>query len=125
MVREIGVTYLGLGKPKEAEENLFAVIEHSASLGEHEQIDPLAAIPLAKIYEGKGQLDKAASLYRHLAVGHDVAHHLAYNLEAARLLGAGGEKKDLIGRYLARAEELAGSDEEKAAVARRRAELGI
>ncbi|MCK9460862.1 MAG: hypothetical protein M0R80_14585 [Proteobacteria bacterium] len=125
VVRELGITYLAMGKPKEAEENLFAVIEHSASLGEHEQIDPLAAIPLAKIYEGKGQLDKAASLYRHLAVGHDVAHHLAYNLEAARLLGAGGEKKDLIGRYLARAEELAGSDEEKAAVARRRAELGI
>jgi tetratricopeptide (TPR) repeat protein len=125
VVRELGITYLAMGKPKEAEENLFAVIEHSASLSEHEQMDPFAAIPLAKIYETKGQLDKAASLYRHLAVGHDVVHHFTYNLEAARLLGASGEKKDLIGRYLARAEELASTDEEKAAAAKRRAELGI
>jgi tetratricopeptide (TPR) repeat protein len=124
VVRELGMTYLAMGRPAEAEEHLFAVIEHSASLGEHDQIDPLAAIPLAKIYEGHGKLDKAASLYRHLAVGQDVANHFVYNVEAARLLGASGEDKELIRRYVARAEELASSDEEAAVLEKLRAALG-
>jgi tetratricopeptide (TPR) repeat protein len=124
VVRELGITYLAMGKKAEAEEHLFAVIEHSASLGEHEQIDPLAAIPLAKLYEDQGKLDKAASLYRHLAVGHDVANHFAYNVEAARLLGAGGEDRELVQRYVARAEELAKSDAEAAALVKLRAALG-
>jgi tetratricopeptide (TPR) repeat protein len=124
VVREIGITYLAMSRLAEAEEHLFAVIEHSASLGEHEQIDPLAAIPLARIYEGKGQLDKAASLYRHLAVGHDVVNHFVYNVEAARLLGAGGADKELVRRYVARAEELAKSEDEAAALEKLRAALG-
>jgi len=124
VVRELGITYIEMGRPAEAEEHLFAVIEHSASLGEHEQIDPLAAIPLAKIYEEKGQLDKAASLYRHLAVGHDVTNHFAYNVEAARLLGACGEARELVQRYVARAEELAKSDAEAAVLEKLRAALG-
>ena len=124
VVRELGITYIAMGRPAEAEEHLFAVIEHSASLGDHDQIDPLAAIPLAKIYEDQGKTDKAASLYRHLAVGHDVANHFAYNAEAARLLNTCGEGRELVQRYFARAEELAKSEAETAALEKLRAALG-
>lgn len=124
VVRELGLTYLAMGNLEEAERNLFAVIEHAASQSAHEEMDPLAAVPLAKIYEGKGEPDKAANLYRHLAVGHDLANHLPYNLEAARLLHAAGAGRELVQRYLARAEELARTDAERAALAKLRDGIG-
>jgi tetratricopeptide (TPR) repeat protein len=123
VVRELGLTYLAAGNLEEAERHLFAVIEHVASMSEHEQMDPLAAVPLAKIYESKGEADKAANLYRHLAVGHDVQNHFVYNVEAARLLAASGDP-ELAQRYLARAEELARPGEEAAVLELLRAKLG-
>ena len=124
VVRELGLTYLAAGQVDEAERNLFAVVEHAASQNAHEEMDPLAAVPLAKIYESKGAPDKAANLFRHLAVGHDVANHFAYNLESARLLHASSAEKQLVQRYLDRAEELGKSEAEKAAFAQLRDALG-
>jgi tetratricopeptide (TPR) repeat protein len=124
VVRELGITYLVMGKLDEAEKHLFAVIEHAASMGEHDQMDPLAAVPLARIYEGKGEIEKAASLYRHLAIGQDVENHFIYNVETARLLGASGADPELVQRHLARAVELAKPGEEAAIVGRLRAALG-
>jgi tetratricopeptide (TPR) repeat protein len=118
VVRELGLTLLALGREAEAEETLHAVIEHEASRGTHDQFDPLAAVPLARLYEKRGKLELAADIWRHLAVGHDVRNHFAYNREAARLLLAAGGDRALAGRYLTRAEELARTDEERAAVAR-------
>lgn len=106
VIREMGLTYLALGRKKEAEDTLYAVVEHYASRGIHEQLDPLAAVALAKLYEEQNEPLKASDLYRHLAQGYDVANHFAYNLEAARLLGAGGAEPALVERYLTRAAEL-------------------
>ena len=124
VVRELGLTYLAAGSTAEAENSLFAVIEHAASQSAHEEMDPLAAVPLAKLYEGKGELDKAANLYRHLAVGHDLANHLVYNVEAARLLHASGAERELVLRYFARGEELARTEDERAVLAKLRGDLG-
>ncbi|HUT76613.1 MAG TPA: tetratricopeptide repeat protein [Polyangia bacterium] len=118
VVRELGLTLLELGREDEAEQTLYAVVEHEASRGTHDQFDPLAAVPLARLYEKRGKLELAADIWRHLAVGHDVRNHFAYNREAARLLLAAGGDRALAGRYLSRAEELARTDEERAAVAR-------
>jgi tetratricopeptide (TPR) repeat protein len=121
VIREMGFTYLALGRKQEAEETLYAVIEHHASRGTHDQIDPAAAVALAKIYEEKGDLVGASDLYRHLAEGYDTANHFAYNLEAARLLGASGSDPRLVERYLTRAAELARDDAELSLVDGRRA----
>lgn len=118
VVRELGLTLLELGREDEAERTLYAVIEHEASRGTHDQFDPLAAVPLARLYEKRGKPEQAADVWRHLAVGHDVRNHFAYNREAGRLLLAGGGDRALAGRYLDRAAELARTDEERAAVAR-------
>lgn len=115
VVREIAFTYMAMGRKEEAEKNLYAVIEHQASQGNHDQFDPEAAVPLARLYEKKGEIDMAADLFRHLAVGYDTANHYTYNLEAARLLKLRGGDPDLISRYSARAEELASDEDQKAA----------
>jgi tetratricopeptide (TPR) repeat protein len=75
VVRELGLTLLELEREEEAERTLYAVIEHEASRGTHDQFDPLAAVPLARLYEKRGKLELAADIWRHLAVGHDVRNH--------------------------------------------------
>ncbi|MBW2277906.1 MAG: tetratricopeptide repeat protein, partial [Deltaproteobacteria bacterium] len=107
VIREMGLTYLAMDRKQEAEETLYAVVEHHASRGTHDQLDPVAVITLAKLYEEKNELDKASDLYRHLAQGYDSANHFVYNLEAARLLGLAEADPSLVERYLTRAAELA------------------
>lgn len=116
VIREIAFTYLAMGREDEAEKNLYAVIEHQASQGNHDQFDPEAAVPLARLYESRGEIEKASDLFRHLAVGHDTLNHYTYNLEAARLLKQGGKNQELSIRYLSRARELASTQEEREAV---------
>jgi tetratricopeptide (TPR) repeat protein len=116
VIRELGFTYLAMGDDEEAKRNLFAVIEHQASKGEHDQFDPQTAVSLAKLYEAGGELIQAADLYRHLALGYDITNHFTYNLEAARLLTDAGADADIIERHCVRATELAGSDEQLALV---------
>jgi len=112
VIREMGLTYLAMGSKREAEDTLYAVVEHYASRGIHEQLDPVAGVTLAKLYEEQGSFDKASDLYRHLAQGHDTANHFTYNLEAARLLGRAGADTALVERYISRAAELARGEQD-------------
>lgn len=122
VIRELGMTYLALGRKEEAFGNLSAVIEHQASRGEHDRFDPESALVLAKLYEEKGQLDRAADLYRHLAVGYDTKNQFVYNYEAARLLKENKNAPELVERYVARALELSADEEQRATVLRLRGE---
>ena len=117
VIRELGFTDLALGRKEDALKSLGSVLEHLASKGEHDQFDPETAVAAAKICEDKGDLKRAADLYRHLAVGYDVKNHFTYNLEAARLLKAGGDGA-LAAKYLTRAEELAKTGAEVESVGR-------
>jgi tetratricopeptide (TPR) repeat protein len=117
VLRELGFTHLELGNDREAEEHLYSVIEHQASRGEHERFDPAAAVALAGLYEKRGEQDRAADLYRHLAVGHDSKNHFFYNLQAARLLKNSGGDPAVIERCLARAVELAETEQQRNALA--------
>jgi tetratricopeptide (TPR) repeat protein len=120
VIREMGFTYLAMGRKREAEETLSAVIEHHASRGTHDQFDPAAATVLAKLFEDKGDFKGASDIFRHLAAGYDSANHFSYNLQAARLLGLGGADAELVERYLTRAAELAETDAELALLDQRR-----
>ncbi len=117
VIREIGFTYLAMDRKDEAEQNLFAVVEHQASQGNHDQLDPEASVALARLYEEKNEIEKAADIFRHLAVGHDTRNHFTYNLESARLLSSLSVNPQLADRYLARARELASNDSEQMLVA--------
>ncbi|MDJ0766491.1 MAG: tetratricopeptide repeat protein [Myxococcota bacterium] len=117
VVRELGLTYLEMGRKDMAATHLKAVIEHQASRGEYNQFDPETAVALAKLHEEKGDLMLAADLFRHLAVGFDTKNHFFYNLESARLLARVGGDAALVDRYFMRAEELAESEEARAQVA--------
>jgi tetratricopeptide (TPR) repeat protein len=112
VIREMGLTYLAMDRKQEAEETLYAVVEHHASRGTHDQLDPVAGVTLARLYEDKQEHDKASDLYRHLAQGYDSANHFVYNLEAARLLGLAGAEPELVERYLTRAAELVRSEKD-------------
>jgi tetratricopeptide (TPR) repeat protein len=114
LVRELGLTQRAMGDAKAATLSLKAVVEYSAMLDDY-NFDPTAAEPLAELWEEQGDLERAADLYRHLAAGTNTAGHYAYNFAAGRLLLA-GDKHDLARKYLARAQELAITDEQRAAV---------
>ncbi len=116
VIREMGFTYLAMEKRDDARECFASVIEHLASKGEHTQFDPVCAVTLAALYEERNELQKAADLFRHLAVGYDTANHFNYNLQAARLLNLSNGEPELVERYLTRARELAETDEQHEAV---------
>ena len=122
VIRELGFTYLAMEKKKDAADCLGAVIEHLASRGEHSEFDPMTATALASLYEDRGDHQLAADLFRHLAVGYDTENYFTYNYHAARLLRLSGAEQILVDRYLARARELAGSDEQTAAIDKLEAE---
>lgn len=114
VIRELGFTYLAMGKKKEAADCFGGVIEHLAARGEHSEFDPIATPALASIYEERNEFQKAADLFRHLSVGHDTAKYFVYNIEAARLLRLAGAEAALVDKYLDRARELAETDAETA-----------
>jgi tetratricopeptide (TPR) repeat protein len=116
VIREMGFTYLAMEKKDDALECFASVIEHLASKGEHTQFDPVAAVTLAGLYEERNELQKAADLFRHLAVGYDTANHFNYNMHAARLLKRSNANRELVERYLIRARELAETDEQNEAI---------
>lgn len=122
VIRELGFTYLAMKRKDEAAECFGAVIEHQASRGEHTQFDPATAAASAALYEEKGDFQKAADLFRHLAVGFDTEHYFIYNLQAARLLRLAEADRTLVESCLARARAIAKTDEEIAALAALEAE---
>ncbi len=111
VIRELGFTYLVMEKKDEAAECFSSIIEHLASKGEHSQFDPITAVTLASLQEEKGQYQKAADLYRHLAVGYDTANYFVYNYQAAKLLMKAKADSALIDKYLARARETANTED--------------
>ena len=122
VIRELGFTYLAMDKKRDAADCLGAVIEHLASRGEHSEFDPVTATALATLYEERGDHQLAADLFRHLAVGYDTENYFTYNYHAARLLRLSGAERGLVDRYIARARELAGSEEQTAAIDKLEAE---
>lgn len=114
VIREMGLTYIAKGDRRSAKETFESIIEHFASKGDHEMIDPRSALVLAKLHEEDGDLLRAADLVRHLAAGHDIDNHFQYNLEAARLLRRGGADEQVVAPYLERATLLAETEEGKA-----------
>jgi tetratricopeptide (TPR) repeat protein len=66
---------------------------------------PATATALARLYESRGRLDRAADMYRALSKGSDGANHASYHYEAGRLLHA-LDLRDEAHRMLTRAEAL-------------------
>ena len=116
--RELGLTHLALDERKEAIGCFKAVLDHCCKTVGHEQYDPDAAIPLAKLYEDDGKLQEASDIYRHLANGYDTDNIFIYNLEAARLLQAQNAAESLVNQYLEEARTLASTAVQKEALAR-------
>jgi tetratricopeptide (TPR) repeat protein len=111
LVRELGLTHRALGNVEAAMAALKAVVEYSAATSDFD-FDPSAAVPLAELHEEKGELARAADLYRHLAAGSHAAGHFSYNRNAGRLLAA-TKQPDLARKFFARAVELAPSDDQR------------
>jgi tetratricopeptide (TPR) repeat protein len=108
LLQELGLAHDDAGRPEKAKEWLERVVDWMKA---QRLLDfpPPAATTLARIYEGEGRLDRAADLYRLLAMGSDRANHAAYHREAGRLLGALGLAGDAR-RMLKRAEALLEGD---------------
>lgn len=83
--QELGLAYRDAGRDARAIELLEQVIAFFVGRG---QVDfpATTALPLARLYETAGKLERAADLYRGLANGSDRANHLLYHREAARVL---------------------------------------
>lgn len=102
---ELGLACADAGETDRAVQALEQVIEQLASRG-HYDFPPAPVMVLAKLHEERGNLTRAADLYRALAEGSDVAQHALYHREAARLLEALGLAEEAR-RMRARAEALA------------------
>ncbi|MCU0663486.1 MAG: hypothetical protein MUC50_14310 [Myxococcota bacterium] len=122
VIREMGMTYLAKGARREAKETFMSVVEHFASKGEHEAIDPASALALAKLHEEDLEPAMAADLLRHLADGHDTDNRFFYNVEAARLLTLAGAEASLVSGYFDRATNLAKTDEARSLLTALRAQ---
>lgn len=105
VVREIGLTLRALGQKDEAIDSLKAYLDFFAGQGDF-NFHPLAALPLAELYEEKEEFERAADIFRHLAKGSHTKGHFTYNAESARLLEKTGDKK-LARKYFTRALEIA------------------
>ncbi|MBN2527530.1 MAG: hypothetical protein JXR76_14140 [Deltaproteobacteria bacterium] len=110
VVRELGLTHLAMGARIEAMDFLKSVLDHCCQTVGHEQYDPDAAVPLAKLYEEDGRLRDASDIYRHLANGYDNENMFVYNTEAARLLKAQNADDKLVVEYLKSAEHFVQND---------------
>jgi tetratricopeptide (TPR) repeat protein len=110
LFQELGLAHDDAGRTEKAKEWLERVVDW---LKAQRLLDfpPPTAMALARIYEGEDRLDKAADLYRLLAMGSDRANHATYHREAGRLLLALGHGDDAR-RMLKRAEALLEGDPE-------------
>lgn len=110
----LGIAHHENGDDVKAASYLDRVLLFFVSLRRHDrELDypPPTAVLRASIYEADGQFEKAADLYRGLASGSDVANHLTYHREAARVL-LEIDLDDEARRMLTRALALAKDDEE-------------
>jgi Tfp pilus assembly protein PilF len=114
VLREIGLNQAALGDEETALETLEGIVQLQAAQ-DNLDLDPATAIALAGLHEKRGDPERAADFYRHLAKGSDVAHHFEYHREAARLLRAHG-KEALAREHLVKAREIAPDDAARTAV---------
>jgi tetratricopeptide (TPR) repeat protein len=116
LFQELGLAHDEAGRPDDARTWLEHVID---GMKAQRMLDfpPLTAVTLARLYEADGRLDKAADLYRLLAMGSDRSGHGKYHREAGRLLLALGLEADAR-RMLKRAEVLLEADPEALAEVR-------
>ncbi len=116
-LEQLGLAHAAAGDEDTAAGYFDRVITFMVGLRRHDRpldYPPATAIARAKIHEARGELHKAADLYRTLASGTDVDHHLAYHREAARLL-LQLELPEEARRMLTRALALAEGDAEASA----------
>ena len=121
----LGIAHHENGDDVKAANYLDQVLLFFVSLRRHDrELDypPPTAILRASIHEADGQYEKAADLYRGLASGSDVANHLTYHREAARLL-LEIDLDDEARRMLTRALALADDEETSAEIEAQLAEL--
>lgn len=114
VLREIGLNQAALGDEETALETLEGIVQLQAAQ-DNLDLDPATAIALAGLHEKRGDPERAADFYRHLAKGSDVAHHFEYHREAARLLRVAG-KQALAREHLVKARETAPDDAARASV---------
>ena len=109
LLEELGLASELVGKPDDARSFFNQVIEFFTQR-QVTDFPPSTAIPLAKLYEAEGRLDRAADLYRALSKGSDRDGHALYHYEAGRLLRSLGLDQEAR-RMLTRAEALLGEND--------------
>jgi len=113
VIQELALAHQELGHDDQAVDLLEEVIQIHVARSARD-FPPETAVPLARLHEKAGRVERAADLFRSLADGSDRANHYAYHREAARVL-------DLLGlhaearRMLLRASELAPDDDARTA----------
>ena len=122
VLQELGLACAEAGDEDRAVDMLETVIKMLVARN-HYDYPPETAVALARLHEKRGKTERAADLFRALTRGSDRRNHLAYHLEAARLLGD-LELTDEAHRMLQRAAALAQHDDAaRAAVEKRIAAL--
>ncbi|MDD9964613.1 MAG: hypothetical protein OXR73_00190 [Myxococcales bacterium] len=101
---ESGLAHADAGHDDQAIHYLEQVVEFFATR-QQSDLPPEGTSRLAELHERRGNLARAADLYRMLSAGSDVAHLLIYHRHAARLLAALGQSAEAR-KMLVRAREL-------------------
>ncbi len=85
VIQELGLARMDAGHDQEALALLERVLKIFVARARFD-FPRTTALPLAKLCEKMGKLDRAADLYRSLANGSDRGNHLEYHREAGRIL---------------------------------------
>ncbi len=104
--QELGLALRDTGEIEAAIELLEKVIRHFTQRSSLD-FPPSTALPLARLHEEAGRLERAADLYRSLANGSDRERHLEHHRDAARVLvelGLLSEARRMLTRAAALAE---------------------
>lgn len=110
LLEELGLASNLAGNTDESLKFLEQVIEFFTNR-QVMDFPPSTATTLAKLYEARGRIDRAADMYRALSRGSDRQNHALYHYEAGRLLQA-LELDQEARRMLTRAEALAGEHDD-------------
>jgi len=112
VLQEYALAHRDAGRDADAERLLEQLVDSQVKQGRLD-LPPEGATALAELHEKRGNLQRAADLWRSLTRGSDRTNHLRYHREAARLLVALG-LRDEARRMYQRAAELAEGDAEAA-----------
>jgi tetratricopeptide (TPR) repeat protein len=112
VLQEYALAHRDAGRDADAERLLEQLVDSQVKQGRLD-LPPEGTTALAELHEKRGNLQRAADLWRSLTRGSDRTNHLRYHREAARLLVALG-LRDEARRMYQRAAELAEGDAEAA-----------